>query len=203
MLWFAFILLLTILALLQAAPSKSFNAPTDSEIDADSPLTETLVEKIRDALVHLEEWLGKNYTAAVDHDHDGVNSKTARSNPAIGFDRTEEEFTEASTTSTSFQTVNTHRLQIPVAGTFTVYGSYNLKTALASQNGVIAQVLIDGTTAVAVSAERTNGTYAYVDASSTGVALTAGWHTFAVQYKKVNNGGADDAYIDGYAVAVR
>lgn len=57
-------------------PSKDFNAPADNEIDVDSPGNETLWTKTRDALIHLEEWMGKNYTAAVDHDHNGVNSKS-------------------------------------------------------------------------------------------------------------------------------
>jgi hypothetical protein len=59
-----------------AIPSKDFNAPADSEIDVDSPGNETLLTKIRDSLINLEERMGKNYTGAVDHDHDGVNSKS-------------------------------------------------------------------------------------------------------------------------------
>jgi hypothetical protein len=58
-----------------AAPAKAFTVITDARIDADSPADETLFEDVRDNDQHLEEWLGKNYTAAVDHDHDGVNSK--------------------------------------------------------------------------------------------------------------------------------
>ena len=58
-----------------AAPSKSFTVITDARIDADSPWTEDVTTDLRDNDIHLEEWLGKNYTAAVDHDHDTVNSK--------------------------------------------------------------------------------------------------------------------------------
>lgn len=58
-----------------AVPSKDFDNITDAEIDVDSPLTTGLFVKMRDALVHLEEWLGLSFTAAQDHDHDGVNSK--------------------------------------------------------------------------------------------------------------------------------
>lgn len=58
-----------------AVPSKDFNAPEDNEIDVDSPGNETLWTKIRDALINLEERMGKNYTGAVDHDHNGINSK--------------------------------------------------------------------------------------------------------------------------------
>ena len=56
-------------------PAKPFTVIPDTKIDADSPVTEELMTFIRDNIEHLEEWLGKNYTAAVDHDHDGVNSK--------------------------------------------------------------------------------------------------------------------------------
>ncbi len=57
-----------------AAPSKNFTPIPDSDIDANSPLDATLKTEERDNDIHLEEWLGKNFTAAVDHDHDGVNS---------------------------------------------------------------------------------------------------------------------------------
>lgn len=56
------------------APTKNFYAIPDGEIDQDSPADETLFTKIRDSLIHLEEWLGKDYTAAQNHNHDGVNS---------------------------------------------------------------------------------------------------------------------------------
>ena len=58
-----------------AAPSKSFTVQPDTQVDANSPLDETLMTEQRDNDIHLEEWMGKNYTAAVDHDHDGTNSK--------------------------------------------------------------------------------------------------------------------------------
>lgn len=58
-----------------AAPSKSYTNIVDSQVDADSPLDTTLMTSLRDNIVHLKEWLGSSYTAAVDHDHDGVNSK--------------------------------------------------------------------------------------------------------------------------------
>lgn len=34
------------------------------------------MEGLRQNLVHLKEWLGESYTPAVDHDHDGLNSKS-------------------------------------------------------------------------------------------------------------------------------
>ena len=57
------------------APSKNYTLIPDGSIDADSPLDTTLMTQMRDDLIHLEEWLGDGYTAAKDHNHDGVNSK--------------------------------------------------------------------------------------------------------------------------------
>ncbi|HHL40888.1 MAG TPA: hypothetical protein ENJ37_10315 [Deltaproteobacteria bacterium] len=58
-----------------AAPTYPWNTISASQTDADSPLDTTLMEAIRQNLIHLEEWLGDSYTAAKDHDHDGANSK--------------------------------------------------------------------------------------------------------------------------------
>jgi hypothetical protein len=58
-----------------AVPSKNFTIIADSAIDVDSPITEDLMEDFRDNDIYLKEWLGKDYTAAQNHDHDGVNSK--------------------------------------------------------------------------------------------------------------------------------
>ena len=68
-----------------AAPSKSYTDITDSQVDADSPLDTTLVTAVRDNIVHLKEWLGASYTA-VDHDHDGLNSKPISGFPRIAGD---------------------------------------------------------------------------------------------------------------------
>ncbi len=57
-----------------AAPAKDFVQITDSEIAPDSPETTGLMTKLRDALEHLEEWLGKDFVAAINHKHDGVDS---------------------------------------------------------------------------------------------------------------------------------
>ncbi len=53
----------------------NFDTIADAEIDPDSPLTSGLFNKYRNRDDHLEEWLGKSFVAAEDHDHDGVNSK--------------------------------------------------------------------------------------------------------------------------------
>lgn len=57
------------------APAKNFTVIPDSDIDPESPITTGLMTSLRDNDQHLEEWIGGSYTAAVDHDHDGVNSK--------------------------------------------------------------------------------------------------------------------------------
>jgi len=60
-----------------AAPSKVWVPIADSQVDADSPGDTILMTGIRDNQIHLREWLGGSYAAgaAVDHDHDGANSK--------------------------------------------------------------------------------------------------------------------------------
>ncbi|MBI5887076.1 MAG: hypothetical protein HZB85_10935 [Deltaproteobacteria bacterium] len=56
------------------APSKNWSNIADTQIDADSPLDTTLLTALRDDLVHIKEWLGKDYTAAQNHSHDGADS---------------------------------------------------------------------------------------------------------------------------------
>lgn len=58
------------------APSKAWVVIADGAVDADSPVDQALMTGLRDDLVHLREWLGGSYAAAaaVDHNHDGVNS---------------------------------------------------------------------------------------------------------------------------------
>lgn len=59
-----------------AAPTYSWNEISSSQTDADSPINTSLMEGIRQNLVHLKEWMGTSFTPAVDHDHDGINSKS-------------------------------------------------------------------------------------------------------------------------------
>ena len=56
------------------APTKNFTAIADAAIDSGSPLTAELMTQIRDNTSHLEEWIGKDYTAAQNHSHNGVDS---------------------------------------------------------------------------------------------------------------------------------
>lgn len=55
-------------------PTYPWNEITQAQTDADSPLDTTLMEGLRQNLVHLKEWLGGSFTPEADHDHDGVNS---------------------------------------------------------------------------------------------------------------------------------
>lgn len=64
------------------APTKNFTAIVDADIDPDSPLSTTLMTAYRDRDQNLKEWLGGSYTAAVDHNHDGVNSALLAGNVA-------------------------------------------------------------------------------------------------------------------------
>lgn len=59
-----------------AAPTYSWNAISPAQTDADSPIDTTLMEGMRQNLVHLKEWIGAGFTPATDHDHDGINSKS-------------------------------------------------------------------------------------------------------------------------------
>lgn len=59
-----------------AEPTYSWNNITSGQTDADSPIDVTLMEGIRQNLVHLKEWLGNSFAPAIDHDHDGINSKS-------------------------------------------------------------------------------------------------------------------------------
>lgn len=64
------------------APSKSFTAIVDADIDPDSPITTTLMTALRDRDQNLKEWLGGSFTASVDHSHDGVDSALLAGNVA-------------------------------------------------------------------------------------------------------------------------
>jgi len=58
-----------------AVPSEIFDPLLVAEIDTKSPVSPGVMEKIRASLIHLFEVLyGDAFTAAVAHDHDGINS---------------------------------------------------------------------------------------------------------------------------------
>lgn len=54
-------------------PKQELHQHPRPDIDPESPITTGLMTSFRDNDVNLMEWIGKNYTPAVDHDHDGVS----------------------------------------------------------------------------------------------------------------------------------
>lgn len=64
------------------APTVSFTVIPDSDIDPESPITETLMTAIRDDLQHLREWIGHGFTPAQAHSHDGIDSRLLAGNVA-------------------------------------------------------------------------------------------------------------------------
>lgn len=64
------------------APTKNFTAIVDADIDPDSPITTTLMTALRDRDENLRQWVGGSYVAAVDHNHDGINSSLLSGNVA-------------------------------------------------------------------------------------------------------------------------
>jgi len=59
-----------------AAPTFSWNEILAAQTDAESPIDTTLMEGVRRNLIHLKEWIGGSFTPAIDHDHNGMNSKS-------------------------------------------------------------------------------------------------------------------------------
>ena len=55
-------------------PTYPWTVIAAGQTDQDSPVDQTLMDGIRENLIHLEEWLGDGYIAAKNHDHGGVNS---------------------------------------------------------------------------------------------------------------------------------
>lgn len=54
--------------------TSTWSTISSAQADADSPLDVTLMEGIRQNLIHLYEWLGQGYTPSTAHNHNGVNS---------------------------------------------------------------------------------------------------------------------------------
>lgn len=65
------------------APSKPFTVIPPGDTDPDSPVSTNLMTSLAENDIHLEEWLGDGFTAAVDHDHDGVNSAKVDANDLL------------------------------------------------------------------------------------------------------------------------
>lgn len=153
-----------------ATPSKTFTSIPDTSVDAESPLDTTLMTQIRDSLIHLEEWVGKNYTAAVDHDHDGVNSSfvgsvnlnvAASSNAQIG--AADNEVTASSTSYVKVKEI----ILGQVTGSLRV--SFDLKKS--NSGTVYGRIYKNG---VAIGTERSTGSTSYVNYSEDLSGFSAG-----------------------------
>lgn len=59
-----------------ASPTYQWNNITSAQTDAESPIDTALMEGIRQNLDHLRQWMGSSFVPAIDHDHDGINSKS-------------------------------------------------------------------------------------------------------------------------------
>lgn len=142
-----------------AAPDKNFTDIPDTAVDAESPLDTTLMTQIRDNLNHLEEWLGKNYTAAVDHDHDGINSKrpaVTNLNVLASYDYL---LAEANTERTESAIVYTKKKEVKL-GQKT--GTLRIDFELASSINTFIQYARIYRNGIAVGIERSNTSPSYI-----------------------------------------
>ncbi len=139
------------------APSKNFTIIPDADVDPDSPLTTTLVTGLRDNDIHNEEWIGKDFVAAQNHDHDGVNSKLITGGFLFGDNVVDG--TTRSTSSGSFVDVPGTSITIPSAQlpsdrTVLASGVFELRTLIAPGPAEV-RLVIDGIVVGAVSAATT------------------------------------------------
>jgi len=97
--------------------------------------------------------------------------------------------TQTSTTSTTFQTKLTLSYTVPVAGTFMLFWDAHISSTSASTD-FQGQILQDGTTVVNLLSGAVPANDAeYSWGGHRRFSLTAGAHTFAVQYRKVGGSG--------------
>lgn len=64
------------------APSVPYVSIPSSDYDPDSAITVDLMTSIVQNIEHVRQWLAGSYTAAVDHSHDGVDSRLLAGNVA-------------------------------------------------------------------------------------------------------------------------
>lgn len=65
-----------------AAPSVPYVSIPGADYDPDSAITVDLMTAIVENIEHVRQWLAGSYTAAVDHSHDGADSKLLAGNVA-------------------------------------------------------------------------------------------------------------------------
>lgn len=144
-----------------AAPSRAWTIIPDGDVDSDSPVSTILMSAIQGNLIHLEEWLGKDYTAAQNHDHDGTNSALVAGGFLYGDDAVSAG--TFATTSAVFvdvpgTTITIPAAQLPADRTVLVTAVFQLRATLGVTDPE-AQLLIDG---VARGGTRTEGGLVFV-----------------------------------------
>lgn len=127
------------------SPTYSWNNIASTQTDAESPLDTTLMEGIRQNLIHLKDWLGSGFTPAIDHDHDGVNSKSvALADGAVVTSKLADAGVTASKLkmargSYAASSGGTHYVTVSryshIPSAYKAGGTYNMQLALQSRNG--------------------------------------------------------------------
>lgn len=157
------------------APSKNFTVIADSAVDAESPVDTSLMQALRDNDQHLKEWLGKDYVAEQNHNHDGVNSKSVGGMQIMLMDE------DVSNGSQSFVSVKNARIYIPADITTLTYTALVKIATLGTPDMRLNIGATDGSTISGT----TDGT-AYNWTASEGtidVSALSGWQTFNIQLK--------------------
>ena len=116
-----------------AVPTFSWNSITAEQTNADSIVDEVLMEAFRQNQIHIEEWLGDGYTAAKDHDHDGINSALPASNTVGDSALDYTNLDETGTTLLGAGLTHTFGAQILTTSTFdSANGQYEVRVSTGS-----------------------------------------------------------------------
>ena len=172
------------------APSKPFTEVPDVDIDTGSIINETRMTEARDNDIHLEEWLGLDYLAAQNHDHDDVNSKAVEVFGRFSIAaEPEEEATIFVQLGTTFVTKLTFKFYVAVTATYTFHANYRIRSSGSLSNEeALARLNINSGAFLLAAVSRQSTSFAYVSASEqAGGTLSAGWHTCEVQITNEDN----------------
>lgn len=154
---------------------------TSAQTDADSPLDVTLLEGIRQNLIHLYDWIGQGYTPAINHNHDGVNSVSVVLADLI---------------------VNTSKLAASAVTNAKIAAGAVGSSAI--QNSAIISTLIGATAVEAGHLKLSQGTISVVSATTTIVSINRYSHIPRLEIASGATGNQIRAYagMDGVNVAV-
>ena len=183
-----------------AAPSESFDAPTAAEIAVDKPNKSSIQVKIRESLIHLEEWLGNSFVAAKDHNHDGINSAVVGIGTAqVCFAQSEEDIESVGSGGSSYQTQLNYRFYVAVTGTYQFNFGARIKTS-SGLHTAFAAINID-TVGEISEVSNASTSYAWDEASADAASLAAGWHDMAIRVKSTGSGGGETS-LQGFFVSM-